>query len=63
MLKGEFAKFLIGSSDAPKYDITWTENENLIDRFPPEILTFKKCSKRVQHVNKNWRTLMRKKID
>ena len=37
-------------SVATKYDIIWTENENLIDRFLPEILTFKKCSKHVQHV-------------
>ena len=30
-LKGEFANFFIGLSDAPKYDIIWTENENLIE--------------------------------
>ena len=38
-------------SDAPKYDIIWTEKENLIERFLPEILTFKECSKRVQHMS------------
>ena len=40
----------IGLSDAPKYDVVWTENEKLIGGFLTEILTFKKCSKRVQHV-------------
>jgi len=30
--KGEFANFIIGLSDAPKYDIIWTKNENLIER-------------------------------
>ena len=43
------ADFFIGLSDAPKHDITWTENGNVIDRFLPEILTLKECSKRVQH--------------
>ena len=32
--------FFIGVSDIPKYDIIFTENENLLDRFLPEILTF-----------------------
>ena len=27
----------MGSPDAIKYNIIWTENENLIDRFIPEI--------------------------
>ena len=49
-LDGEFANFSIGLYDTLKYDITWTENKKLIDRFLPEILTFKECSKRVQHV-------------
>ena len=29
----------IGLFGAPKYDIIWTENKNLIDRFLPGILT------------------------
>ena len=33
--------FFIGRSDAPEYDIIWSENENLIDRFIPEILMLK----------------------
>ena len=33
--------FFIGRSDAPKYDINWSENENLIDCFIPEILILK----------------------
>ena len=37
-------------SDAPKYDIIWTENSDVIDSFNPKILAFKACSKRVQHV-------------
>jgi len=50
-LKGELTNFFICSSDAPKYDIIWTENEFSIDRFLPEIFTFKECSKwRDQHV-------------
>ena len=28
-------------SDAPKYDIIWTENSNVIDRFISEILKYK----------------------
>ena len=39
--------FFIGLSDAHKYDIIWTDNKTLIDRFLPEIMT---CSKLVQHV-------------
>ena len=51
MLKGDFANCFIGLlAAAPKYDIIWTENENLIDRFLPEILTLKECSKCVQDV-------------
>ena len=42
--------FFIGLTDAPKYDIIWTENENLIDRFFPEILMFNECLKRVKYV-------------
>ena len=30
--------FFIGVSDAPKYNITWTENVNVIDRFIPKII-------------------------
>jgi len=41
--KGEFANFVIGLSGASKYDIIWTENDNVIDNFIPEIM-------RVQHV-------------
>ena len=33
-----------------KYDIIRTENGYVIDSFIPEILTFKECSKLVQHV-------------
>ena len=43
-------QFFIGLSDAPKYDIIRTENENLNDHFL-EILTFKECSKCVLHVS------------
>ena len=59
LLKGEFANFFIGCSDASKYDIIWTEDGDVIDRFLPEILSFKECWKRVQHVfdKINWRTL------
>ena len=32
--------FFIELSDAPKYDIVWTENGDMIDSFIPEILTF-----------------------
>ena len=35
--------FFIDRSDAPKYDIIWSENENLIDQFIPEILMLKVC--------------------
>ena len=54
VLKGEFANFFIGLSDASKYDIVWTENENLINRFLPEILTPKEFSKRVKHVQRSF---------
>ena len=40
-LKGRFAYFFIGQSDAIQYDIIWSENGDVIDRFIPEILTFK----------------------
>jgi len=30
-----------GASDGPEYDIIWTENGNVINRFTPKILTFK----------------------
>ena len=50
ILKGKFAKYFIGLSDAAKYDTIWTENENFSYRFLPEILTFKECSNRVQNV-------------
>merc|ERR1712042_354778 len=40
--------FFIGRSDAPKFDIIWSENENLIDRFIPEILMLKVRSKWVR---------------
>ena len=33
LLKGEFAKFSIGLSDAPKYDIIWIENSEVIGSF------------------------------
>ena len=36
----------IGQSDAPKYDTIWSENGDMIDRFIPEILTFKVCPTR-----------------
>ena len=39
LLEGKLANFLIGVSDAPKYDIIRTENGNAIDSFIPEILT------------------------
>ena len=42
--------FFIGLFDASKYDIIQTENKNSIDRFLPEILTFKVCPTRVGHV-------------
>ena len=45
-LKGEFDNFINDLSDAPKYDIIWTENRDVIDSFIPEILMFKECSKR-----------------
>ena len=38
-------------SDAPKYDIIWTENGDVIDSFISKILTCKERSKRVQHVS------------
>ena len=38
-LKGEFTNFFIGLYDGPKYDFIWTKNENLMDRFLPEIIT------------------------
>ena len=44
-LKGEFANFLDWPIWCPKV------NKNLIDRFLPEILTFKDCAKPVQHVS------------
>ena len=50
-IKRSVRQFFIGLSDAPKYDIICSETENLIDRFLPEILMFKECSKRVQHVS------------
>ena len=50
ILKGNFANFFIFPSDAPKYDIIWTEVCDLIDSFVSEILTFKECSKRVLQV-------------
>ena len=42
----------IGLSDALKYDIDniCTENESFIDRYLPEILTFKEYSNHVQHL-------------
>ena len=44
-LKGEFANFFIGLSNAPKYDIylDWIENDNFIDCFLSELLTFRVC--------------------
>ena len=48
-LKGEFVNFFFGRSDAPKYDIIWSENESLIDRFIPEILMLKVRLKSVRH--------------
>jgi len=45
-LEGRVRQFFIGLSDAPKYGIIWTKNENLVDHFIPEILTFKESSKR-----------------
>ena len=50
ILKGEFGNILIGPSDAPKFNIIWTDTKNFIDRFLPDILMFKECSKRFQHV-------------
>ena len=41
LLKGKFVNFFISLSNAPKYDIIWTENENWIYHFIQEILTFK----------------------
>ena len=40
-LRGEFAIFFICSSDAPKYDIIWTENGDVMDSFISEILKYK----------------------
>ena len=39
--KGEFANFFIGVSDDRNYDIIWTENGDVIDRFILEVFTFK----------------------
>ena len=39
-LKGEFVNSFIGVSDAPKNDITWTENGGVNYHFIQEILTF-----------------------
>ena len=50
MLERRVCQFFISLPDAPKYDIIRTENENLIDRFLPEILTIKEYSTRVQYV-------------
>ena len=36
-------------SDATKYEIIWTENDDVIDSFIPEIFTFKACLIRVIH--------------
>ena len=52
-LKGEFAIFFIGVSNAPKYDFKWTEDESLTDRFLPEILT---CITHVGHAMNTLRT-------
>ena len=40
----EFANLFIGRSDAPEYDIIWTENNDAIDSFISEILTLEECS-------------------
>ena len=52
--KGEFANIFIGQCNAPKYDIIWSENSDVIDRNLPEILMFKECSKRVWQVSDCW---------
>ena len=45
-LDGEFTNSIfIGQSDAPKYDIIWSKNGDVIDRFIPNILTFKELEK------------------
>ena len=55
-LEGEFANFFNDLSDAPNYDIVRTENSDVIGHFLLEILTFRECSTRVQHVsNMYWR--------
>jgi len=41
----ESTNISIGVSNTPKYDITWTENGDVIYRFIPEILSFKKLGK------------------
>ena len=43
LLKERVCQFFIGLSYAPKYD-------DLIDSLNPNIMTFKECSKRVQHM-------------
>ena len=41
LLKGRVRQFfLIGLSDASKYDIIWTENSDMIDNFISDILKY-----------------------
>ena len=49
-LKGEYVNFFIGLFDVPKYYKIWTKNGDVVDSYILEMLMFKECSKRVQHV-------------
>jgi len=48
--------FFVGLSDAPKYDIIWTDNDDVIDSFNPELSVksvsnmYKACWTRVKHM-------------
>ena len=64
LLKGRIRQSFIGLSDAPKYEINWTENDDVIGSFIPEILTFKEFSKYAQHVlDTLWTLFERQYID
>ena len=46
-LKGKFINFFIGSYDAPKYEITWTENVDVTDCLIPDTyIDVERASKR-----------------
>ena len=44
-------------SDAPKFDIIWTEKSDAIDSLIPEILMFEESSKRVQLLDTLWTSI------